>query len=159
MKKNKWHKNRNGKKRYFALLVALVIIFEVTFQCCVCGAALIVLLRPKLTKSILFLPNQDGRLSVNDQLIAVNGESLLGRSNHTAMEALRRSMSSEGNSRGTIQLVVLRAPRQVPAKKKTFSTRKSKKSIEKMPSGVCNLTHLTTCLHLKSNSRDSNRQN
>uniref|UniRef100_H3DAL5 PDZ domain-containing protein n=1 Tax=Tetraodon nigroviridis TaxID=99883 RepID=H3DAL5_TETNG len=55
---------------------------------------------------------KDGRLSVNDQLIAINGESLLGRSNHAAMETLRRSMSSEGNSRGTIQLVVLRAPHQ-----------------------------------------------
>lgn len=46
-------------------------------------------------------------------MIAVNGESLIGRSNHAAMETLRRSMSSEGNSRGTIQLVVLRAPAQV----------------------------------------------
>ncbi|KAM9328034.1 par-3 family cell polarity regulator beta a isoform 2-T2 [Pholidichthys leucotaenia] len=55
---------------------------------------------------------KDGRLSVNDQLIAVNGESLLSRSNHAAMETLRRSMSSEGNARGTIQLVVLRASRQ-----------------------------------------------
>lgn len=58
-------------------------------------------------------PQQDGRLNVNDQMIAVNGESLLGRSNHTAMETLRRSMSSEGTARGTIQLVVLRVPRQV----------------------------------------------
>ncbi|XP_030266169.1 par-3 family cell polarity regulator beta a isoform X1 [Sparus aurata] len=56
---------------------------------------------------------KDGRLSVNDQMIAVNGESLIGRSNHAAMETLRRSMSSEGNSRGTIQLVVLRAPTQM----------------------------------------------
>ncbi|XP_026217952.1 par-3 family cell polarity regulator beta a [Anabas testudineus] len=56
---------------------------------------------------------KDGRLNINDQLIAVNGESLLGRSNHAAMETLRRSMSSEGNARGTIQLVVLRAPRQM----------------------------------------------
>ncbi|XP_069376711.1 par-3 family cell polarity regulator beta a isoform X2 [Paralichthys olivaceus] len=56
---------------------------------------------------------KDGRLNVNDQLVAVNGESLLGRSNHAAMETLRRSMSSEGNTRGTIQLVVLRAPRQM----------------------------------------------
>ncbi|XP_022624091.1 partitioning defective 3 homolog B-like [Seriola dumerili] len=56
--------------------------------------------------------HKDGRLSINDQMIAVNGESLLGRSNHAAMETLRRSMSSEGNARGTIQLVVLRAPRQ-----------------------------------------------
>lgn len=51
---------------------------------------------------------QDGRLCVNDQLVAVNGESLLGCSNHQAMETLRRSMSQEGNARGTIQLVVLR---------------------------------------------------
>ncbi|XP_056891205.1 partitioning defective 3 homolog B isoform X1 [Takifugu flavidus] len=51
---------------------------------------------------------KDGRLCVNDQLVAVNGESLLGCSNHQAMETLRRSMSQEGNTRGTIQLVVLR---------------------------------------------------
>ncbi|XP_044072439.1 partitioning defective 3 homolog B isoform X2 [Siniperca chuatsi] len=54
---------------------------------------------------------KDGRLCVNDQLVAVNGESLLGRSNHVAMETLRRSMSQEGNVRGTIQLVVLRTPK------------------------------------------------
>uniref|UniRef100_A0A672GZQ9 PDZ domain-containing protein n=1 Tax=Salarias fasciatus TaxID=181472 RepID=A0A672GZQ9_SALFA len=55
---------------------------------------------------------KDGRLHVNDQLVAVNGESLLGRSNHVAMETLRRSMSQEGNVRGMIQLVVLRADYQ-----------------------------------------------
>uniref|UniRef100_A0A8D0HM29 Par-3 family cell polarity regulator beta n=1 Tax=Sphenodon punctatus TaxID=8508 RepID=A0A8D0HM29_SPHPU len=56
-----------------------------------------------------FLPRElDGRLQINDQLIAVNGESLLGKSNHEAMETLRRSMSMEGNIRGMIQLVVLR---------------------------------------------------
>ncbi|XP_045563827.1 partitioning defective 3 homolog B isoform X3 [Salmo salar] len=52
---------------------------------------------------------KDGHLRGNDQLIAVNGESLLGKSNHEAMETLRRSMSMEGNLRGMIQLVVLRA--------------------------------------------------
>ncbi|MGH0135728.1 UNVERIFIED_CONTAM: hypothetical protein FKN15_014365 [Acipenser sinensis] len=52
--------------------------------------------------------NEDGRLRVNDQLIAVNGESLQGKSNHEAMETLRRSMSMEGNIRGMIQLVVAR---------------------------------------------------
>ncbi|KAG7467373.1 hypothetical protein MATL_G00152610 [Megalops atlanticus] len=51
---------------------------------------------------------KDGRLRVNDQLIAVNGESLLAKSNHDAMETLRRSMSMEGNLRGMIQLVVVR---------------------------------------------------
>lgn len=56
---------------------------------------------------------KDGRLCVNDQLIAVNGETLVGRTNHFAMETLRRSMSSEGNARGTIQLVVLRAAKQI----------------------------------------------
>nr|XP_014691880.2 partitioning defective 3 homolog B isoform X5 [Equus asinus] len=58
-----------------------------------------------------FLPRElDGRLRVNDQLVAVNGESLLGKSNHDAMETLRRSMSMEGNIRGMIQLVILRRP-------------------------------------------------
>lgn len=57
---------------------------------------------------------QDGRLRVNDQLVAVNSESLLGCSNHVAMETLRRSMSHEGNLRGTIQLVVFRV-QKVPA--------------------------------------------
>ncbi|KAG8432735.1 hypothetical protein GDO86_017104, partial [Hymenochirus boettgeri] len=51
---------------------------------------------------------KDGRLRVNDQLVAVNGESLLVKSNREAMETLRRSMSMEGNIRGMIQLVVLR---------------------------------------------------
>ncbi|XP_017287386.1 partitioning defective 3 homolog isoform X2 [Kryptolebias marmoratus] len=52
--------------------------------------------------------SKDGRLHVNDQLIAVNGESLLGMTNQDAMETLRRSMSIEGNKRGMIQLVVAR---------------------------------------------------
>ncbi|KAG8520948.1 Partitioning defective 3 B [Galemys pyrenaicus] len=56
---------------------------------------------------------KDGRLRTNDQLIAVNGESLLGKSNHEAMETLRRSMSMEGNIRGMIQLVILRRPVEV----------------------------------------------
>ncbi|XP_017312395.1 par-3 family cell polarity regulator beta a isoform X1 [Ictalurus punctatus] len=57
---------------------------------------------------------KDGRLRVNDQLVAVNGESLLGRSNNDAMETLRRSMSMEGNLRGAIQLIILRAMDQYP---------------------------------------------
>lgn len=51
---------------------------------------------------------KDGRLRVNDQLLAVNGESLLSKSNQEAMETLRRSMSMEGNIRGMIQLVIQR---------------------------------------------------
>ncbi|KFQ23930.1 Partitioning defective 3, partial [Merops nubicus] len=52
--------------------------------------------------------SKDGRLRVNDQLIAVNGESLVGKTNQDAMETLRRSMSTEGNKRGMIQLLVAR---------------------------------------------------
>uniref|UniRef100_A0A3B3CMX1 Par-3 family cell polarity regulator n=1 Tax=Oryzias melastigma TaxID=30732 RepID=A0A3B3CMX1_ORYME len=52
--------------------------------------------------------SKDGRLHVNDQLIAVNGESLLDMTNQEAMEALRKSMSVEGNKRGMIQLIVAR---------------------------------------------------
>ncbi|XP_062861515.1 partitioning defective 3 homolog B isoform X2 [Trichomycterus rosablanca] len=64
---------------------------------------------------------KDGRLRVNDQLIAVNGESLLEKSNHEAMETLRRSMSMEGNVRGMIQLVVLRA---LPSSQEFSDTRR-----------------------------------
>ncbi|XP_076837526.1 par-3 family cell polarity regulator alpha, b isoform X2 [Brachyhypopomus gauderio] len=51
---------------------------------------------------------KDGRLRVNDQLIAVNTESLLGKTNHDAMETLRKSMTTEGNKCGMIRLVVAR---------------------------------------------------
>ncbi|TWW64178.1 Partitioning defective 3 -like protein B [Takifugu flavidus] len=76
---------------------------------------------------------KDGRLSVNDQLLAINGESLLGRSNHAAMETLRHSMSSEGNSRGTIQLVVLRAPRQGALNPEPFTSQPSPQQAELPP--------------------------
>ncbi len=56
----------------------------------------------------LFVRSQDGRLRINDQLIAVNGESLLEKTNQEAMETLRKSMSIEGNKRGMIQLIVAR---------------------------------------------------
>ncbi|XP_018124192.1 par-3 family cell polarity regulator S homeolog isoform X6 [Xenopus laevis] len=52
--------------------------------------------------------SKDGRLHINDQLVAVNGESLLGKTNQDAMETLRKSMSTEGNKRGMIQLIVAR---------------------------------------------------
>ncbi|KAM4688544.1 partitioning defective 3 homolog isoform 2-T2 [Discoglossus pictus] len=52
--------------------------------------------------------SKDGRLRVNDQLVAVNGESLLGKTNQDAMETLRKSMSVEGNKLGMIQLIVAR---------------------------------------------------
>lgn len=57
---------------------------------------------------LFWVSSKDGRLRVNDQLIAVNGESLLGKTNQDAMETLRKSMSTEGNKRGMIQLIVAR---------------------------------------------------
>nr|KAG5714293.1 hypothetical protein BaRGS_018510 [Batillaria attramentaria] len=50
----------------------------------------------------------DGRLLLNDQLLEVNGVNLQGIPNVVAMENLRRAMTTEGPSRGHIQLTVAR---------------------------------------------------
>uniref|UniRef100_A0A8C8X605 Partitioning defective 3 homolog B n=1 Tax=Panthera leo TaxID=9689 RepID=A0A8C8X605_PANLE len=78
---------------------------------------------------------KDGRLRMNDQLIAVNGESLLGKSNHEAMETLRRSMSMEGNIRGMIQLVILRRPER-PMEEPTECGAFSKPCFENCPNAI-----------------------
>ncbi|XP_025790565.1 partitioning defective 3 homolog B isoform X4 [Puma concolor] len=78
---------------------------------------------------------KDGRLRMNDQLIAVNGESLLGKSNHEAMETLRRSMSMEGNIRGMIQLVILRRPER-PMEEPTECGAFSKPCFENCPNTI-----------------------
>nr|XP_039262125.1 partitioning defective 3 homolog isoform X9 [Styela clava] len=51
---------------------------------------------------------QDGRLQPNDQLVSVNGQSLIGMTNHEAIDTLRTSMSTVGNVRGMIQMVIAR---------------------------------------------------
>ncbi|XP_078571433.1 partitioning defective 3 homolog isoform X2 [Branchiostoma floridae x Branchiostoma japonicum] len=56
--------------------------------------------------------SKDGQLKVNDQLLYVNGESLVALPNNVAMEQLRKSMSTDGNMRGSIQLVVARKIKQ-----------------------------------------------
>ncbi|CAL8341326.1 unnamed protein product [Boreogadus saida] len=89
---------------------------------------------------------KDGRLRVNDQLVGVNGASLLGRSNHFAMETLRRSMSQEGNLRGTIQLVVLRVQDQ-----HGISSNRSFDSTHGLP-GLANQTNGTAHPHMINNS-------
>uniref|UniRef100_A0A8C4WVB0 PDZ domain-containing protein n=1 Tax=Eptatretus burgeri TaxID=7764 RepID=A0A8C4WVB0_EPTBU len=52
---------------------------------------------------------KDGRLRVDDQLIAVNGESLLGKSNLEAMEALRKALANDDAHAKSLQLVVARS--------------------------------------------------
>ncbi|XP_021694680.1 partitioning defective 3 homolog isoform X3 [Aedes aegypti] len=54
--------------------------------------------------------SRDGRLKMNDQLLSVNGVSLLGQSNAEAMDTLRRAMLQTGgtNHPGKIILTVAR---------------------------------------------------
>uniref|UniRef100_UPI00358F8C81 partitioning defective 3 homolog isoform X2 n=1 Tax=Myxine glutinosa TaxID=7769 RepID=UPI00358F8C81 len=52
---------------------------------------------------------KDGRLRVDDQLIAMNGESLLGKSNLEAMEALRKALANDDTHTKSLQLVVARS--------------------------------------------------
>ena len=52
--------------------------------------------------------SRDGRLMTNDQLININGSSLLGKANPAAMETLRKAMHEEGPVPGIISLTVAR---------------------------------------------------
>ncbi|XP_050680747.1 partitioning defective 3 homolog isoform X1 [Leptidea sinapis] len=53
--------------------------------------------------------SRDGRLHTNDQLLSVNGVSLVGQSNAEAMETLRRALlHARPNVQGTISLTIAR---------------------------------------------------
>ncbi|XP_039746485.1 partitioning defective 3 homolog B-like isoform X5 [Pararge aegeria] len=53
--------------------------------------------------------SRDGRLHTNDQLLSVNGVSLVGQSNAEAMETLRRALlHSKPNVHGSISLTIAR---------------------------------------------------
>ncbi|CAE1293693.1 PARD3 [Acanthosepion pharaonis] len=52
--------------------------------------------------------SKDGRLNVNDQLIEINGDSLLGLTNHDAMETLRQAMRNIDTVNSHIRLVIAR---------------------------------------------------
>ncbi|EEC01197.1 conserved hypothetical protein, partial [Ixodes scapularis] len=63
---------------------------------------------PARQHTSFFLP-QDGRLRTNDQLLNINGTSLLGVTNSHAMETLRRAMTQgEGPNPNAITLTVAR---------------------------------------------------
>lgn len=58
---------------------------------------------------LIILLRRDGRLRTNDQLLNVNGVSLLGLSNSSAMDTLRRAiLHTEGPKSGAITLTVAR---------------------------------------------------
>ena len=61
-------------------------------------------------KSVLYggAASLDGRLKTNDQLVNINGMSLLGKANSEAMETLRMAMHAEGPIPGVITLTVAR---------------------------------------------------
>lgn len=53
--------------------------------------------------------SRDGRLRTNDQLLSVNGKSLLNQSNANAMETLRKAMLYvDGPRPGVISLTIAR---------------------------------------------------
>ena len=51
---------------------------------------------------------QDGRLSRGDQLLAINSQSLLGRSNAEALDTLRKALTMATDSGSKIKLVIAR---------------------------------------------------
>ncbi|XP_013401792.1 partitioning defective 3 homolog [Lingula anatina] len=52
--------------------------------------------------------SKDGRLKINDQLVKVNGENLIGKTNTEAMDSLRRAMQKTDPVPGIINLVIAR---------------------------------------------------
>lgn len=58
--------------------------------------------------------SRDGRLKMNDQLLSVNGISLLGQSNADAMDTLRRAMLQTGGKNPGV--IVLKIARRAPSR-------------------------------------------
>jgi len=69
---------------------------------------------------------RDGRLRTNDQLLYINGMSLIGQTNAAAMETLRRTMMNvdPGPVPGAISLIVARRRNSSP----TLDRRRSRDS-------------------------------
>lgn len=65
--------------------------------------------------------SKDGRLRPNDQLISINGYSLLGKSNEEAMAILREAMMVESKP-GHIELTVSRKVRPPPSQQQQPAT-------------------------------------
>ena len=59
--------------------------------------------------------SRDGRLETDDQLVSINGMSLLGKANPVAMETVKKAMHKEGPVPGIISFsVARRKPEQKP---------------------------------------------
>lgn len=72
---------------------------------------------------------QDGRLQTDDQLVNINGISLLGMSNSNAMETLRHAMSqSDGPIRNAIILTIARRIFQPPENDNNNNNSQSQKT-------------------------------
>ena len=87
--------------------------------------------------------HQDGWVCRNDQLLCINGQSLLGRSNHEALEVLRGALASASVKSSTIQLMVARRAginRKAALSMGSFSS--SMAALGEEPEEVC----LSVCL-------------
>ena len=73
--------------------------------------------------------SRDGRLKTNDQLVNINGLSLLGKANPEAMETLRKAMHDEGPIPGVISLTVARRKDQKLPEKRSEERRNSVSSL------------------------------
>lgn len=85
--------------------------------------------------------SRDKRLKTNDQLLNVNGISLLQQSNSEAMETLRRAMlHTEGPVKGSITLTIARrASSPAPPSSNSLSDRLSASSHLTNSSGMFNI--------------------
>ncbi|KAJ8683484.1 hypothetical protein QAD02_019276 [Eretmocerus hayati] len=94
--------------------------------------------------------SRDGRLRMNDQLLNVNGVSLLGLSNSDAMETLRRAMLNTNSSiTGVITLTIAR-------KVSSYESPSEKSYNDKITSGTSKTGSANNAHVMNSNPKSSN---
>ena len=96
--------------------------------------------------------SKDGRLKPNDQLININGFSLLGKSNEEAMLILREAMQVESKP-GHIQLTVSRKTKEIVEQSSSAPVASEPPLAIESPKKVVKVIHHSSLMHTPKKSQ------